>query len=341
MINNIISGEYKEYMKDYNYYKTITDIVAKNNDIYNKFKCDELIPLEKVPLLREPDEGMRYILQNKNLDKYLVIETSTSFYWVDTRLRLYEIKNLDINVSKYLHDNDQLNPDGVQKKLFVFSYIEGDSLKSYLDKVDKNVAYDLGKQLARILKEIHSVKVDSLIHHIVNWKNRYAWEIKNIIKEYQSNELTDNAYSFYKNNSNLIDIYNKSSLCTYDENGKVIIENLLSFINGEIKPENLIVNNGKIGVKSSINIDITDPVYDFKYLSLIALENEYFASGIINGYFNENVPKRFFEMLKFYTSELIITGYNKTLTKETISKILYSYDDFNIDIPKWYNNNLI
>ena len=175
----------------------------------------------------------------------------------------------------------------------------------------------------------------------MNWKNRYAWEIKNIIKEYQSNELTDNAYSFYKNNSNLIDIYNKSSLCTYDENGKVIIENLLSFINGEIKPENLIVNNGKIGVKSSINIDITDPFYDFKYLSLIALENEYFASGIINGYFNENVPKRFFEMLKFYTSELIITGYNKTLTKETISKILYSYDDFNIDIPKWYNNNLI
>ena len=46
----------------------------------------------------------------------------------------------------------------------------------------------------------------------------------------------------------------------------------------------------------------------------------------------------FFKMLKYYTSELIITEYNKTLDIDTIKKIYESYDDFNLEIPKWYNH---
>ena len=44
-------------------------------------------------------------------------------------------------------------------------------------------------------------------------------------------------------------------------------------------------------------------------------------------------------MLKYYTSELIINEYNKTLDKEIINKIYDSYDDFRLEIPKWYKKN--
>ena len=123
----------------------------------------------------------------------------------------------------------------------------------------------------------------------------------------------------------------------FDENGKPIIEKALSFIFGDIKLENLVVKNGKVCVKCPINISISDPFYDFKFLSLIALENEYFASGVIDGYFGDKISKDFFKMLKYYTSELIIIEYNKTLDIDTINKIYEFYDDFNLEIPKWYN----
>ena len=37
-------------MKDYNYYKTITDICNERNDVYKKFKVEEIILLNKISL---------------------------------------------------------------------------------------------------------------------------------------------------------------------------------------------------------------------------------------------------------------------------------------------------
>ena len=44
-------------MKDYNYYKTIADICNERNDIYKKFMVEEIVPLNKTTLFREPEEG--------------------------------------------------------------------------------------------------------------------------------------------------------------------------------------------------------------------------------------------------------------------------------------------
>ncbi len=49
-------------MKDYNYYKTIGDICNEANDVYKKFKVEEIIPLNKISLNHEPDEGDSFIL---------------------------------------------------------------------------------------------------------------------------------------------------------------------------------------------------------------------------------------------------------------------------------------
>ena len=91
-------------------------------------------------------------------------------------------------------------------------------------------------------------------------------------------------------------------------------------------------------MKCPINITIGDPFYDFKYLSLIALENEDFARGIIDGYFEDKISKDFFKMLKYYTSELIIKEFNKSLDIKLVNKIYNQYDDFNLEIPKWYKS---
>ena len=54
----------EENMKDYNYYKTIADICNEHNDVYKKFKVEEIIPLNKISLINEPEEGDSFILKS-------------------------------------------------------------------------------------------------------------------------------------------------------------------------------------------------------------------------------------------------------------------------------------
>ena len=69
-------------MKDYNYYKTIADICNEMNDVYKKYKIEEIIPLTKISLDYEPEEGDSFLLKSGE-NKYLMVETSTDFFhWV-------------------------------------------------------------------------------------------------------------------------------------------------------------------------------------------------------------------------------------------------------------------
>ena len=332
-------------MKDYNYYKTISDICNELNDIYKKFNVKNIIPIGKIRINDEQDQGDSFIIENDE-EKHLMVETSTDFNWVGTRLRLYEIKNLNVNVAKYLHDYCQEDHNDVRHTLFVFSYIDGEYLKDYLLKVNNNEAYKLGIQLGKILNEIHLVKVDVLKHHIPHWESRYRYTKKHILNEYQENSVTDKAFNYYKGNESIIERRYTTSeyYCKVNgeylyKDGKIVIEKTLAFIINDIRMDNLIVSNNQVYIKCPINITIGDPFYDFKYLSLLALENEYFASGVIKGYFDNEISIDFFKMLKYYTCELIITEYNKSLDINIINKLIEFYDDFNLEIPKWYKKD--
>ena len=56
-----------------------------------------------------------------------------------------------------------------------------------------------------------------------------------------------------------------------------------------------------------------------------------------DGYFKDKISFDFFKMLKYYTSELIIEEYNKSRNLELIKKLYNFYDDFRLEIPKWFN----
>lgn len=331
-------------MKDYNYYKIISDICNEANDVYKKFKINEIIPSDKISLNDEADEGDSFILISEK-NKYLMVETSTNFNWVSSRLMLYEINNIDGNFAKYLHDWEQEDHNGKRHKLFVFSYIEGVALKDYLLKVDNKEAYNLGKELGNTIKKVHLIKVDVLNHHVSNWNAKYNWIQKDIFKNYIPKKEQEKAFNFYKENKEIIkerysssEYYQKiNGNYVLDENGNYIIEKVLSFIFGGIRLENLIVANNKVYVKCPINIEISDPFYDFRFLPLIALENEHFAKGIIDGYFEDKISMDFFKMLKYYICELIIKDFNGLFDSDVITKIYNSYDNFKLEIPKWYN----
>ena len=330
-------------MKDYNYYKTIAEICDEANDVYKKFKVEEIIPLGKIKLNKESEEGDSFLLKSGE-SKYLMVETSTDFYWVGVHLMLSEINGVNASFAKHLHDYEQNDHNGKRRRLFVFSYIEGEPLKDYLAKINKEETYMLGKSFGNDLRKVHLKEVDVLNFHIPHWYGIYKYTQKDIINESNINEINEKAYAYYKENEDIIyerystDVYYHKidGEYVYDENGNIVIEKVLSFIFGDIRVDNLIVSEGNVYIKCPINIDISDPFYDFKYLSLIALESEEFARGIIDGYFEGKVSRDFFKMLKYYTSELIIKESEKTLDSKVVENIYSSYEDYNLEIPKWY-----
>jgi hypothetical protein len=87
-----------------------------------------------------------------------------------------------------------------------------------------------------------------------------------------------------------------------------------------------------------IPLRVGDFFYEFRFLSAFALCNEYFASGIVDGYFDGKIPEDFFGILKFYTCEYVISEFGKSLDENVVNQISEYYDHMDAEIPKWYKN---
>ena len=87
--------------------------------------------------------------------------------------------------------------------------------------------------------------------------------------------------------------------------------------------------------KAAVGVEVPNRVKDIVTIREM-IESEEFARGIIDGYFEGKVSRDFFKMLKYYTSELIIKESEKTLDSKVVENIYSSYEDYNLEIPKWY-----
>ncbi len=77
--------------------------------------------------------------------------------------------------------------------------------------------------------------------------------------------------------------------------------------------------------------------------------SEYFETGLINGYYQNQVPEDFFPILKFYTVESLISHLPwsvtfgeaevRTAQKVAANQMIW-YDHFQLEVPTWYHGIL-
>ena len=101
--------------------------------------------------------------------------------------------------------------------------------------------------------------------------------------------------------------------------------------------------DGKFQIIEEYKILRSDAYFEFRNLNLDYDNNASLLTGIVDGYFNNNVPRIFFKLLGVYT--IIENLYeffveNKDLDDEVINdkieKINYVYDGFSSIYPIWY-----
>jgi len=216
---------------------------------------------------------------------------------------------------------------------FIYRWLDGTSCHEYLKNISEKRQFLIGEKAGKVLKKIHTLAFDI---DIERWCTKNFEDTENLILEYMQ---------LKEKNTYLIDQI--ENLKHYN---KKLFPKKIVLCHGDYHEGNLIVTlNGEIGVIDMDKTRAFDNYFDFQTLNTLSLSNAPFANGQIMGYFNNKPPKSFFEALKFGTLRIIIAqqiqkqssdalASDIQIADKTLPLYLEMYENFDLDIPKWYCN---
>lgn len=207
-------------------------------------------------------------------------------------------------------------------------WIEGQDLEEIIHEYPIDIQYRLGYEAGQILRKIHSIEIET--DRI--WDNTYQHKIDRKIENALQCPLQLNKIDKYINYINL--------------NRHLIKNRPVSFQHGDFHIGNTLVNPNNNCVLIDFNRhDIGDPWEEFNRIPFSARVSTAYASGNINGYFNDEIPDSFFPLLALYISVNQVSSLPWAIqfgeseinfTKAMSDQILTWYSDFNTIIPNWY-----
>ena len=270
----------------------------------------------------------KYLIKDDNNNKYLLRISS---------IDQYEKKLIEFNYLKKLEKIglSMCKPiefgtcdDGVY---IIFSWIEGIDAQEYILNLSNKEQYEYGIIAGKELLKIHSLKAPS---NIFDWEERFNKKIDRKIKMYEDCPIK---------------IDKANNLIEYINNNRHLLKNRnLVFHHGDYHIGNMMINENKELVIIDVNrADFGDPYEEFNRIVWCAQTSCYFASGIVDGYFNNDVPIDFWKVLALYISSNTLSSIPwaipfgqeeiEVMINQT-NDVLRWYDNMNTYIPSWYIN---
>lgn len=209
------------------------------------------------------------------------------------------------------------------------SWIEGEDAEVIIQTLPTEKVYQYGYEAGVILKRIHSIKAPE------NWE---AWEPF-------FNRKMDRKIEMYKKCSLK---YEKGDLfITYIENHRHLLKNRpLTYQHGDYHIGNLMIDkNGQLVVIDFNRNEYGDPWEEFNRIVWCAQKAPQFAKGMVDGYFGQNVPMEFWQLLALYISSNTFSSLPWAIPfgqgeidvmKNQAKCILEWYDDMKNVVPTWY-----
>lgn len=278
------------------------------------------------PLNKGWSKDKKYILTASDESRFLLRISDKKLY--DKKKKQFEslkqLENLNIYCSRPLEFGTLTNGDVYT----ILSYLEGVDGKEAIQSLTNENAYLLGIEAGQALKKLHQI---TLPKQEYSWWEKYQTKMEKRIKTLLNCEykipMQNNIIQYYKDHCFLM---KNRPLC---------------FTHGDYHLGNMIVHDKRIGIIDFDRNQIADPYDDFKPFYWNVMESEYFETGLINGYFNNKIPDDFFPILKYYTSESLIThlpwattfGDEEIRTAQKVADLqMLWYDNFKLEIPTWY-----
>lgn len=208
------------------------------------------------------------------------------------------------------------------------TWVEGRDAEEIIPYLAHSDQYDFGLEAGRILKVIHSIPAPE---NQSDWETRFNAKMDRNIKTY--NECS-------------IKFDGAEDIIAYIESNRQLLANRpQTFHHGDYHLGNMMIEKNKIVIIDFDRFDFGDPWEEFNGIVWCAQASPIFASGIINGYFDNEVPLEFWKLLALYISSNMLSsipwaisfGENEVQTMLNQAKdVLSWYNNMHNPIPTWY-----
>ena len=208
------------------------------------------------------------------------------------------------------------------------TWIDGKDAEEIIPYLSESEQYAYGLKAGRILRVIHSIPAP---------KNQPDWEIR-------FNAKIDRKIKMY--NECPIKFSGAENIIAYIESNRNLLANRpQTFQHGDYHIGNMMIENNKIVIIDFDRYDFGDPWEEFNRIVWCAQSSPIFASGIINGYFGNVVPLKFWKLLALYISSNMLSSipwaipFGESQVKIMLNQakdVLGWYKDMQNPIPSWY-----
>lgn len=216
----------------------------------------------------------------------------------------------------------------------IHSWIDGESGEDLIPLLSSQKQYAYGLEAGRILRRIHSIHAPDSQE---DWAVRFNRKIDTKIKKYSGCPIK------YPKGHAFIDYINA--------NRHLLNGRSQTYQHGDYHIGNMMLDrNGKLYIIDFNRNDYGDPWEEFNRIVWCAQKSSPFASGMVDGYFNGDVPTDFWNLLALYISNNTLASvywaipYGETEVNTMLNQaeeVLIWYDNMTNTIPTWYTHDMI
>lgn len=268
----------------------------------------------------------KYCATAKNGKKYLLRITSQerAHRFHLCYLRMQDVASLEIPMCLPIEFGK--SEEGVYA---IHSWVDGVDAEAYIPTLSKEKQYRYGLDAGRILRKLHSLPAPL---DAPDWEDRFNAKIDRKLQMYE------NCLLKYENGEPFI---------YYIENNRHLLKDRpQSYQHGDYHIGNMMID--KDGVLTIIDFDrddFGDPWEEFNRIVWCAQAAPAFASGMVDGYFDGEIPIEFWRLLALYIASNTLSSLPWAIPfgekeigvmQKQAAQVLQWYADMTNPVPTWY-----
>lgn len=269
----------------------------------------------------------KYCATAKNGKKYLLRITSQerAHRFHLCYLRMQEVASLEIPMCLPIEFGK--SEEGVYA---IHSWVDGVDAEEYIPTLSKEKQYRYGMDAGRILRKLHSLPAPS---DAPEWEARFNAKIDRKIRMYENCEIKYEV--------------DGDAFIRYIENNRHLLKDRpQSYQHGDYHIGNMMID--KDGVLTIIDFDrddFGDPWEEFNRIVWCAQAAPAFASGMVDGYFDGEIPIEFWRLLALYIASNTLSSLPWAIPfgekeigvmQKQAAQVLQWYADMTNPVPTWY-----
>lgn len=287
----------------------------------------ELINIISRELIEKGWSGdKKYCAVDKNSKKYLLRISPSDQYEIKKSEFAMMRKVASLGVPMCLPIEFGISEEGTYS---IQSWIDGSDASDVIHGLSEADQYYYGCEAGKILRVIHTLPAPD---DVENWEDRFNRKIDRKIKMYRECPLK------YENDECIFEYISA--------NRQLLKDRPQSYQHGDYHIGNMMIgHDGNLYIIDFNRNDYGDPWEEFNRIVWCAQESPRFASGMVDGYFDNDVPDEFWSLLALYIASNTLSSLPWAIPFGQVEigtmmnqerEVLDWYDDMRNPLPSWY-----